>query len=220
MQPQQLKLRSCQSGGVVVAQARRHSSVVAAASGACRSSFVSPSPPNNLSAGLCRGQLDKQQQECSAVSSSCRYTAPHPHAAMAFRPMPIRQRSARHRHNNLLLPPPQAAASAAAAAGAADPGLFLQQSIQLPQLVPASGPWGVWTGLIVAGAFGMWSERTRVGKELSGALVATLAGSTSVVYCSSSSRRRANINELDGGVRQCVDTKGTAGQRRMAASYM
>jgi hypothetical protein len=46
----------------------------------------------------------------------------------------------------------------------------------LPQLIPAAGPWGVWTGLVVAGAFGMWSERTRIGKELSGALVATLAG--------------------------------------------
>jgi len=46
----------------------------------------------------------------------------------------------------------------------------------MPQLLPACGPWGVWAGLVVAGAFGLWSERTRLGKELSGALVATLAG--------------------------------------------
>ncbi|KAI8465541.1 MAG: hypothetical protein J3K34DRAFT_454744 [Monoraphidium minutum] len=50
-------------------------------------------------------------------------------------------------------------------------------ALPLPQLLPASGPWGVWCGLICCGAFGMWAERnTRVGRELSGALVATLAG--------------------------------------------
>jgi len=38
------------------------------------------------------------------------------------------------------------------------------------------GPWGVWAALITAGALGLWSEKTRLGKELSGALVATLAG--------------------------------------------
>lgn len=53
----------------------------------------------------------------------------------------------------------------------------LPASLAVPQLLPASGPWGVWCGLICAGFFGMWAERnTRVGKELSGALVATLAG--------------------------------------------
>eukprot|EP00195_Chlamydomonas_chlamydogama_P010083 CAMPEP_0202915942 /NCGR_PEP_ID=MMETSP1392-20130828/67146_1 /ASSEMBLY_ACC=CAM_ASM_000868 /TAXON_ID=225041 /ORGANISM="Chlamydomonas chlamydogama, Strain SAG 11-48b" /LENGTH=157 /DNA_ID=CAMNT_0049608155 /DNA_START=316 /DNA_END=787 /DNA_ORIENTATION=+ len=35
---------------------------------------------------------------------------------------------------------------------------------------------GYLAALIVAGAFGLWSEKTRLGKELSGALVATLAG--------------------------------------------
>ena len=30
--------------------------------------------------------------------------------------------------------------------------------LALPQLLPASGPWGVWCGLICAGAFGMWAE--------------------------------------------------------------
>ncbi|KAG2425993.1 hypothetical protein HXX76_013364 [Chlamydomonas incerta] len=47
---------------------------------------------------------------------------------------------------------------------------------ELPALLPLQGPWGVWTGLVLAGAFGLWSERTRLGKELSGALVSTLAG--------------------------------------------
>ncbi|KAF5841251.1 hypothetical protein DUNSADRAFT_13705 [Dunaliella salina] len=43
-------------------------------------------------------------------------------------------------------------------------------------LFPVGGPWGVWACLILAGTFGLWSERTRLGKELSGALVATLSG--------------------------------------------
>ena len=31
--------------------------------------------------------------------------------------------------------------------------------------------WGVWAGLLAAGAAGMWSERTRLGRELSGCVV-------------------------------------------------
>ena len=53
---------------------------------------------------------------------------------------------------------------------------IIPKAAAFPQFFPASGPWGVWSGLILAGAFGMWSERTKLGKELSGALVATLAG--------------------------------------------
>ena len=34
----------------------------------------------------------------------------------------------------------------------------LPASLPLPQLLPASGPWGVWAGLIAAGFFGMWAE--------------------------------------------------------------
>lgn len=87
------------------------------------------------------------------------------------------QHSARHKRKpsrRAQLPAPAAAAAAAASipAAAGDAGFQLA----LPQLFPATGPWGVWAGLVVAGAFGMWSERTRLGKELSGALVATLAG--------------------------------------------
>lgn len=83
------------------------------------------------------------------------------------------QHCAGHRRSRCSRPVIAAGAGAAAAAAAAAPEGF---QLALPQLVPAAGPWGVWTGLVVAGAFGMWSERTRLGKELSGALVATLAG--------------------------------------------
>jgi hypothetical protein len=69
-----------------------------------------------------------------------------------------------------------AAAAPSAAAGSWSLPLLGGASLALPSLWPACGPWGVWSGLILAGAFGMWSERTRLGRELSGALVATLAG--------------------------------------------
>lgn len=46
----------------------------------------------------------------------------------------------------------------------------------LPTLLPVTSEWGIWGALAVASAIGLWSERTRVGKELSGALVATLFG--------------------------------------------
>jgi len=39
-----------------------------------------------------------------------------------------------------------------------------------------SDPWVVWAALAAAGALGLWSEKTKVGKALSGALVATLLG--------------------------------------------
>ena len=44
----------------------------------------------------------------------------------------------------------------------------LPLSLELPTLIPVQGSWGVWSALIFAGAFGLWSERTRLGKELSG----------------------------------------------------
>ncbi|KAM7252233.1 hypothetical protein ACFE04_024116 [Oxalis oulophora] len=36
--------------------------------------------------------------------------------------------------------------------------------------------WGTWTSLFVTGAFGLWSEKTKVGRMVSAALVSTLAG--------------------------------------------
>lgn len=43
-------------------------------------------------------------------------------------------------------------------------------------MVQASTAWRVWAALTAAAALGFWSERTRIGKELSGPLVATLVG--------------------------------------------
>ncbi|XP_027110232.1 uncharacterized protein [Coffea arabica] len=36
--------------------------------------------------------------------------------------------------------------------------------------------WGTWTALLATGAFGIWSERTKIGSTLSGALVSILVG--------------------------------------------
>lgn len=43
-------------------------------------------------------------------------------------------------------------------------------------LIAASNQWGMWTALAVAGWAGLYSEKFRLGKELSGALVSTLVG--------------------------------------------
>ncbi|KAL9268171.1 putative membrane protein YjcL [Drosera capensis] len=45
----------------------------------------------------------------------------------------------------------------------------------LPIISP-SDHWGTWTALFAAGAFGIWSEKTKIGSTLSGALVSTLVG--------------------------------------------
>lgn len=43
-------------------------------------------------------------------------------------------------------------------------------------LIAATDSWGTWTVLLAAGAFGLWSEKTKWGSALSGALVSTLVG--------------------------------------------
>ncbi|KAJ6840032.1 uncharacterized protein M6B38_312340 [Iris pallida] len=43
-------------------------------------------------------------------------------------------------------------------------------------LISPTDQWGTWTALLAASAFGIWSENTKVGKALSGAMVSTLVG--------------------------------------------
>ncbi|KAF3639984.1 putative ferric-chelate reductase [Capsicum annuum] len=43
-------------------------------------------------------------------------------------------------------------------------------------IISPQDQWGTWTALFATGAFGIWSEKTKVGGALSGALVSTLVG--------------------------------------------
>ncbi|GFY84163.1 keratin-associated protein, putative [Actinidia rufa] len=43
-------------------------------------------------------------------------------------------------------------------------------------LISPNDPWGTWTALFATGTFGIWSEKTKVGSTLSGALVSILVG--------------------------------------------
>ncbi|XP_010537160.1 PREDICTED: uncharacterized protein LOC104811962 [Tarenaya hassleriana] len=43
-------------------------------------------------------------------------------------------------------------------------------------LISPNDQWGTWTALFATGAFGLWSEKTKIGSTLSGALVSTLIG--------------------------------------------
>ncbi|GLU21135.1 hypothetical protein SLE2022_372960 [Rubroshorea leprosula] len=43
-------------------------------------------------------------------------------------------------------------------------------------LISPNDQWGTWTALFATGAFGIWSEKTKIGSTLSGALVSTLVG--------------------------------------------
>lgn len=47
--------------------------------------------------------------------------------------------------------------------------------LNLPLIAPTNH-WGTWSALLAAGAFGIWSEKTKWGSALSGALVSTLVG--------------------------------------------
>ncbi|KAB1220122.1 putative membrane protein YjcL [Morella rubra] len=50
------------------------------------------------------------------------------------------------------------------------------QSYSNLPLVSPTDHWGTWTVLFATGAFGLWSEKTKIGSTLSGALVSTLVG--------------------------------------------
>lgn len=43
-------------------------------------------------------------------------------------------------------------------------------------IISPQDQWGTWTALLATGAFGIWSEKTKIGSMLSGALVSTLIG--------------------------------------------
>ncbi|KAJ0042025.1 hypothetical protein Pint_17522 [Pistacia integerrima] len=51
----------------------------------------------------------------------------------------------------------------------------VRSQINFPLISPHD-KWGTWTALFATGAFGIWSERTKIGSALSGALVSTLVG--------------------------------------------
>lgn len=48
-------------------------------------------------------------------------------------------------------------------------------TFQHPTLI-GTDPWGLWAALTLAGCAGLWAERTKWGKEMSGALLSTLIG--------------------------------------------
>ncbi|KAF9615576.1 hypothetical protein IFM89_024665 [Coptis chinensis] len=50
-----------------------------------------------------------------------------------------------------------------------------QFNLNFPLISPHDN-WGTWTALFATGAFGIWSENTKIGSALSGALVSTLVG--------------------------------------------
>ncbi|KAJ0099100.1 hypothetical protein Patl1_20196 [Pistacia atlantica] len=51
----------------------------------------------------------------------------------------------------------------------------VRSQINFPLISPHD-KWGTWTALFATGAFGIWSERTKIGSALSAALVSTLVG--------------------------------------------
>ncbi|MBA0799824.1 hypothetical protein Gohar_010313 [Gossypium harknessii] len=53
--------------------------------------------------------------------------------------------------------------------------LIVKSQLNCPLISP-NDQWGTWTALFATGAFGLWSENTKAGSALSGALVSTLIG--------------------------------------------
>lgn len=53
--------------------------------------------------------------------------------------------------------------------------VITRSQLNVPIISPQD-QWGTWTALLATGAFGIWSEKTKIGSMLSGALVSTLIG--------------------------------------------
>ncbi|XP_028801408.1 uncharacterized protein LOC114756632 [Neltuma alba] len=54
--------------------------------------------------------------------------------------------------------------------------VFVIRANFIAPLISPEDQWGTWTALFAAGAFGIWSERTKIGSTLSGSLVSILVG--------------------------------------------
>ncbi|KAL3143469.1 hypothetical protein ABBQ38_002280 [Trebouxia sp. C0009 RCD-2024] len=82
------------------------------------------------------------------------------------------------RHILLLLKPPQFNGVKSVRFQRTNTARKLRKPIQVSAALSmaATNPWRVWACLSCAGAAGLWSEKTKWGKELSGPLVSTLAG--------------------------------------------
>lgn len=57
----------------------------------------------------------------------------------------------------------------------ASPCVIVNSQLSFP-IISSQDHWGTWTALFATGAFGIWSEKTKIGSALSGALVSTLVG--------------------------------------------
>ncbi|KAL7254100.1 hypothetical protein ACSBR1_008489 [Camellia fascicularis] len=53
--------------------------------------------------------------------------------------------------------------------------LTVRSHLNFPLISPQDH-WGIWTALFATGAFGLWSEKTKIGSMVSAALVSTLVG--------------------------------------------
>ena len=128
-----------------------------------------------LPAMCLRQHRQHQHQKCKQQHGITLSALPERSLGLCVKFQWQRQPQQRQRHQLCRIMSSLAPLPASAAAGSLL-ALLPAAAVPATPLLPVSGPWGVWAVLVGAGAIGMWSERTRLGKELSGALVATLVG--------------------------------------------
>ncbi|KAG5614978.1 hypothetical protein H5410_014802 [Solanum commersonii] len=56
--------------------------------------------------------------------------------------------------------------------------IIVKSSVNFSPIVSPEDEWGIWMSLFATGAFGLWSEKTKIGSMVSAALVSTLVGLT------------------------------------------
>lgn len=56
--------------------------------------------------------------------------------------------------------------------------MIVKSSVDFSPIVSPGDEWGIWMSLFATGAFGLWSEKTKIGSMVSAALVSTLVGLT------------------------------------------
>lgn len=56
--------------------------------------------------------------------------------------------------------------------------IIVKSCVNFSPIVSPDDQWGIWMSLFATGAFGLWSEKTKIGSMVSAALVSTLVGLT------------------------------------------
>ncbi|KAL9412328.1 hypothetical protein AB3S75_045869 [Citrus x aurantiifolia] len=120
----------------------------------------------------------------ASIASPYPLPLPRPRSLSPFLPIPFIHVSppSSSRHNSKCSPSfhitnnPRLSPSIIYKQGHRNRSVVMVRSQLSNPIISPNDHWGTWTALFVTGAFGLWSEKTKLGSMVSAALVSTLLG--------------------------------------------